>query len=421
MQGLGTVKEDLPFWMQHNKRGRIKPNTNFLGVLGAKAAHRWGNSSLLEAGAGMFFEDGQGELKLDELYLRYQNRWVELVLGVKQDEVEFAGLSATNRSILRSLNTRPMPGAQLKSSGPIMVFPKAGLGFEFAIEKYFMDDERFINDSRLHHKSLHIVVQPVRKFILKAGLRHYVMWAGNSEVLGPQPSSFEDYIRVFIGWNGGAGSFEGDQQNSLGNSLGSYEVTLSTMWQEYAISLLWNSIFEDGSGMRLGNTPDGRYGLFVEDTHKKGWIHSLMYEFYYTKHQSHTTTGIHKYDNYFNNIIYQSGWTYHGQTIGVPFFTPRASGMGIDNNVFTAHHLGIGGVAFEQLPFRFLTSYRRNYGLSNMNFDAFTKDPPEQVFSSMLELSIPFSRLMLNVQLGSDFSNDTGPRLGAGVGIHYGL
>lgn len=422
LHGLGGVNENLPFWMQHNQRGRLYAETKFLGIVGAKMVHGWGESSLLEAGAGMFFEDAEGSVKLDELYLRYQNPWVEVVLGVRQDEVEFAGLGASNRSILRSLNTRPMPGIQLKSSGPIMVFPKAGLGFEFAIEEYFMDDEqRYVNDPRVHHKSLHLVVQPVKDFQLKAGLRHYVMWAGNSDVLGPQPSSFEDYIRVMIGWNGGAGSIEEDQQNSLGNSLGSYEVTLSTMLKEYSVSLIWNSIFEDGSGMRLGNTPDGRYGLFVQDTQKKGWIHSFMYEFYYTKHQSHTTTGIHKYDNYFNNIIYQSGWTYQGQTIGVPFFTPNASGSGIANNVFAAHHLGLGGVAFDRLPFRFLNSYRRNYGLSNMNFDFFTKDPPEQVFSSMLELSIPLNGFWLNVQMGSDFSNDAGPELGAGLGIHYRL
>lgn len=421
LKGLGAVNDDLPFWIQYNQRGRVKSESNFVGILGGKVARSWRDGSLLEAGGGFFFEDVEGKLKVDELFLRYQYKFLELIVGKKHDEVMYDGLSASNVSILRSPNTRPMPGIQLRSIGPIMVLPKAGLGFEFSLNEYLLEEDRYVRDTRLHHKSFHVVAQPMRNLQLKAGLQHYVQWGGFSPEHGPQPTSFEDYVRIFIAWNGGEGAHGGDQQNALGNSLGSYEFILNTRIQEYEISLLWNSIFEDGSGMRLGNTPDGRYGVFVRDIQKKSWVHSFMYEFYYTKHQSHTTPGIHKYDNYFNNEVYKSGWTFHGNAIGVPFFTARSSGLGINNNVFTAHHLGISGVAFGVFPYRLFNSYRTNYGISNMNFTSFSKNPPEEILSSMLEITLPINPVQLNLQVGSDFSKDAGPNLGAGISLYYRL
>ena len=421
IRGLGTFTDDLPFWMEHNQRGRIHGETNFLGLLGGKVSHGLGQSAYLEAAGGVYYEDAIDGLTLDELYLRFQNSWVELVVGKKHDEVLFQGLSATNGSILRSTNTRAMPGIQLRSRGPIMVLPRAGVGFEFSLEEFQLEEERYVSDTRLHHKSFHLVLRPVSNFQLRAGLQHYVQWAGTSPDYGPQPGSFKDYLRIFGGLSGGESAALEDQDNVLGNSLGSYEITLDTQWGDYDISLLWNSIFEDGSGMRLGNTPDGRYGVYMQDTKSKWWIQSLMYEFYYSKHHSHTTTGIHKYDNYFNNVNYKSGWTYYGRTVGVPFYLARPNGRGVNNNVFTAHHLGLGGVAFEKIPFRFLNSYRRNYGLSNMDFTYFTKYPPEVIFSSMLELQMPLKPVSLNLQLGTDFSNQTSPSFGTGLSVLYRL
>lgn len=412
---------DLPFWMQHNQRGRIHAETNFMSLVAGKAIHRWGRASELEIGAGILFEDAQEQLQVDELYIAYRNSWLEVIAGRKQEAERFRGLSSTNENILQSLNARPMPGLQWHTARPLWVLPKYGLGFEAGWEDYFLEENRFVRNARLHHKYLRMVFEPHPDFQLKAGIQHYVMWAGISQRLGHQPATLKDYIRVLIGHSGGEGASSGDKQNALGNNLGSYEVILNTRWNDHRITLLWNSIFEDGSGQRLGNTPDGRYGIFIEDTRQRYWVRALMYEFYHTKHQSHTTTGPHKYDNYFNNGVYASGWTYLGKTIGLPFFTPRDEGYGVGNNVFLAHHLGIGGVAFDRVPFKLLTTYRHNYGTSNVNFDSFTFDPAQEIFSGMLEVGLPLSTFDLSLQLGSDFSSHAKPVWGIGFGLRYSL
>ena len=55
-------------------------------------------------------------------------------------------------------------------------------------------------------------------------------------------------------------------------------------------------------------------------------------------------------DNYFNNSIYKSGWTYHGKTIGSPYFTPKpvdengiTSGVIVGDNRFAAINIGANG------------------------------------------------------------------------------
>ena len=63
-------------------------------------------------------------------------------------------------------------------------------------------------------------------------------------------------------------------------------------------------------------------------------------------------------DNYFNNGIYQSGWTYHGNTIGSPYFTPKpiddngiTSGVIVGDNRFAAINIGANGF-LKSLPYK---------------------------------------------------------------------
>lgn len=416
LHGMSGTDDELPFWMHSNQRGRVSKETNFLGLLSGKAVHQLSSTSWLEAEGGVFFDD-QRDLKLDELYISFRNPWMKAVVGRKQREELYSGLSSSNENILRSLNARPLPGFEVGTAAPIFLLPKIGLGVEAFWEEYLLEKQRHVSNARLHHKGFHLVYQPVENFQLKAGLQHYVQWAGTSADRGIQPATFTDYIRVLIGYSGGEGATLGDKQNALGNNLGSYEIYLNTRVDNYYVSLFYNHIFEDGSGRRLGNTPDGRYGLYIQDESQEGWVHSFMYEFYYTKHQSHTTSGTHKFDNYFNNGVYRSGWTYGGQVIGTPFFMTRENGMGIISNRLIVHHLGIGGVAFNSFPFKFINSYRKNYGTNGSGLYSETQN----IMSSLLEFKLVLRHFDLDFQLGSDFSSDAGPRFGAGFGLSYML
>lgn len=437
LKGMASTEEDLPFWMVHNQRGRILEDSNFAGWITARSQYTFKNNSVLEIGAGILGREGSGDnLFVDELYGHYETKFWSFTAGRKQQEELYNGLSASNRSILWSLNARPLPGLQLKTTRP--VFLLKNFGFEAEWAEYLMDDERFVDNTRLHHKSFQLVYSTTDKdFRITAGIQHFAQWGGDSPVFGEQPTGVEDYLRIVTGREGGTNAVGGDQQNALGNHIGGYELLVKKTFSKFKVELFYNHLFEDGSGSRLGNTPDGRYGVFIDRMEKEAWINSLVYEFYYTKHQSHTTSGAHISDDYFNNYSYRSGWTYHNLVIGAPFFLTNyydeeytQGFVRIGNNIFVAHHLGLEGLAFNRIPYKFLSSYRKNYGHKRLapgfqNVDHYTTDDPRgksmlpsEVLSTYLDLKILQTPLNLNLQFGTDFSSEkfTG---GAGVQIVY--
>ncbi len=120
-------------------------------------------------------------------------------------------------------------------------------------------------DARLHHKGFKFVYRPNPDFEMKAGIRHFAQWAGDSPESGQQPDGFSDYIKVITGREGGENAVGGDQVNVLGNHLGTYELEIrKRLSPEMQLNFIYNHMFEDGTGSRFANFPDGRYGVFLD-------------------------------------------------------------------------------------------------------------------------------------------------------------
>jgi hypothetical protein len=421
LRGLASTGDKLPFWMYHNQRGRISEDTNLAAWFSGKATYIFNNNSVLEIGAGFLYSEGTGKDFIpDELYASYATSFFQLTAGRKQQEEWYDGLSSSNRSLLWSLNARPLPGIQLETLRPVFLLKNFGIEASWA--EYLMEEERFSSNARVHHKSFHLVYSTAdRSFKIKAGLQHFAQWGGTSSEFGEQPESFKDYVRIVTGRNGDEGATGSDQLNALGNHLGGYEIYISKSFSNFYAEVFYNHIFEDGSGRRLGNTPDGRYGLFIARKEKSNFINSLMYEFYTTHHQSHTTSGPHKNDNYFNNGGYRSGWTYYNRVIGAPFFTVDTTArQHIINNKFTVHHLGIGGnlsVSGNELPYKLLLSYAQNDGRRDKRYD-----PKQDVLSALYDIKLFQSQqntIDVNFQLGLEYNTYSAPNYGAGLHATY--
>ena len=409
LTGIVYSQEESPFWIHSNQRGRIDESSNISAFFTAKATYEFSENASLEVGLGGLFHDGYSEkLQLDESYLGFQNSWLLAHVGRKQKTELYDGLSASNQNILWSLNARPLPGISFQTKQPIYFWKNAGLAFEASLEEFITDDERYVKDTRVHHKSFHLIFNKIQNFEFKVGLQHFVQWGGTSPVFGKLPGSFNDYINVFTGKEGND-NVSGEEANALGNHLGSYEVYLNTSINNYKVEILYNHLFEDGSGRVLRNTPDGRYGVFIKNPDSNNIINSLMYEFYYTKDQSDDNITTDGSDNYFNNNLYRSGWTYESRILGVPFITLDDDRFRINNNKIIVHHIGISGIV-SNLPYKLLTSYRKNYG--GKGTTSFEKNT---VLSTYLDLKVYQSYFDVNLQLGSDFSDIESPNFGAGV------
>jgi len=426
LKGLASTKEALPFWMSHNQRGRICDYTNAAGWVSSKGIYELNANRRLEFGVGILYQDGiSDELFLDELYASYKNSWLEVVAGRKQHTELYNGLSAVNGNILWTLNARPIPGLQLRTTHPIFFTAKRRWGFEASWSEYFLEEDRFVRNARLHNKSFYLIYNNRKDLEIKMGIQHFAQWGGTSgnPDHGKQPDGIMDYLRVFAGYDGGENSLESDQKNALGNHLGSYEIRISKTFKKARLEFLYSHLFEDASGIFFYNYFDGSYGVFADFNNKTGWINSLMYEFFYTnKHYTSNSSWAETWDNYFNNGVYTSGWTYEGRIIGLPFFTTDfyddelyPGGNKIDNNRIVVHHLGVEGRAFNKLPYKGLLSYRKNYG-GDYRIPPPGFKIPQNVFSTYLDLNIFQSFLELNLEFGADISSES-TNLGTGIKI----
>ncbi|HER39915.1 MAG TPA: hypothetical protein ENO10_01705 [Salinimicrobium catena] len=411
-EGIFSSEEENPFWLYTNQRGRIDKETDIATWADASGRYFITPDASLELGVGVLYQNGYAdELQLDQYYLSFQNKWLKAHGGRKQKVELYDGLSATNENVLWSLNARPLPGVSFEIYEPVYFWKSAGLGFKASWEEFFTDDERYVENLRIHHKSFHFVYSGVRNVELIFGVQHFAQWGGISPEEGSLPMGFEDYLRVITGRQG-ENTEVGEQLNSLGNQLGSYEIYLNTSWSHYDIQLLYNTFFEDMSGLKLRNTPDGRYGIFIEDREQGKWISSFIYEYYFTRNQSKNYPTTDGKDNYFNNSLYKSGWTYENRILGVPFILAREDGLGISDNNIVAHHVGISGKAFHYLPYKILTSYRMNFGAKGG-----TSKPTDEILSGFVDLEIWQDIVDVNLQMGFDLHSASDDVFGAGLRV----
>lgn len=417
-KGILYTGEESPFWIHSNQRGRIDELTHLAGWANASAIIYMDENASMTFGAGVLFQDGYSDkFQLDESYMKFQNSWMKITAGRKQIEELFYGLSASNQNIAWSLNARPLPGLEIATTGPIYLINEKGLGFEASLAEYFMGKERYVKNTRVHHKSFHLYYKTSEKFQIRAGLQHYVQWAGVHPEFGRLPNSFKNYLKVFQGLEG-SDNVNGEEANALGNHIGVYEVGMKGRINKYEVELIYNHLFEDGSGRVLYNMPDGRYGLFINDIYKltaDSWVKSFMYEFYYTRDQSEGSGTTDGNDNYFVNNLYRSGWTYESRVIGVPFITINDARTRVSNNTFVVHHFGLGGIAFKEYPYKFLTSYRRNYGYKG------STTLENVIYSSSLDVQVYDGSFDINIQIAADAVSNASPNFGAAVQVRKSI
>ena len=420
LTGFASTKNKLPFWMFHNNRGRYVEDSNISSLLSAKHVIFFGPHSYLISGIGINYTDGaESEVEFDELYSHFQNQWLYITFGIKQQREWYNGLSSSNRSILWSLNAPPLPGIQIGTTRPIFFSGKEGLGFEASWNDYWLEHDRYVRNAKLHYKRFFLVYRK-NSFQVKGGLHHFVQWAGTSPEEGKQPNGFDNYLRVIMGRKGSTDANIGDQQNALGNTLGGYELSISNKFRKFKLAAFYNHLFEDGSGMMLRNTPDGRYGIFYEADSKKQLINSVIYELTYSQHHSYTFPTVDGPDNYFRHGVYKSGWTYKDRILGSPFFTLNPEGEGLINDKFTAHHIGLGGTvkhSYTSYPYKLLLSYARNDGTYEKRFR-----PKQDVFYFLTEISaVVKGNISITLLVGGEYDSYKPPIYGLGINFNYKL
>lgn len=411
----------LPFWLLSNRYGTVPDsdhillNTSIYSDFNKPA--NFFDFSYKASVTGFLAEENN--LLVNELYFSIRLKGFLIDLGAKNDAIVWNNLSSSNGNIIKSINSRAMPGINLKTNDYLTLpFAKKWLSIKGNFAHYFMNDLRAVDGTYVHHKSLFIKSKLSAKFEVITGIDHYVQWGGTSEEFGEQPSTFSDYLKIIIGASGGETAIEGDQINTLGNHIGAYLLKFNYYGDKVNLNFYYSHPFEDASGRELNNWKDGLYGLFVDFKKDKAIITQLLGEFTYTKHMSGSThlelgdDGVRHgrgKDNYFNNKLYTSGWTYFGKTIGSPYFTTKpvdengiTHGVIQGDNRFMAFNIGAKGM-IKSIPYKAMLSHTTYYGWFDDEYDPY----PVQ-FSGILELVLPQSILNLPFEISASLSFDTG-------------
>ena len=264
-----------------------------------------------------------------------------------------------------------------------------------------------------------------------------------------QPSSFNDYLRVFTGRGihnpDGSSAGEG---NAIGNHLGLTEFVIKKNLGDHTVTLNYQKPFEDAGSIQFISFKDFLIGFEWQLPKNNTRISKIYFEAVRSKWQSgrglpdptedirteedNRNNEFGERDDIYNNYLYRSGWTYNGRVIGNPliltyehtlnFFDPYPDyGVAIANNRISALHFGIEGAFSEKLKYKGLITFSRNGGTyaglyegrfnwagidSNPNFEYVFLPDRKQTYSSFeLNYNEAFNlkQLELNLRMALDF------------------
>ncbi|GEQ87192.1 hypothetical protein ULMS_27000 [Patiriisocius marinistellae] len=326
--GIGSSENYVPFWFHTNTNATADQLTNLSATASLAGRYTYKEDVFLEAGIAYYYRDGiiVDDFQRRDLYVQFQNKWLKSTLGAKAQDVKVDGLSATNKNFLWSGDARPLSGLIIEANNPIKI--NNWLGVDWGIAHYSLNDERSVDGARVHYKRLGAHIRLNEKNRFYARIQHFAQWGGTSEIFGKQEDGFGGFVDLFVAKQ------TGSRSNALGNHLGSYLLDYYLTTAKGTFNFYHEHPFEDGSGTRLANFPDGVWGIVFSPKNNK-FVSKILYEYIDTTDQS-GEDGSGK-DSYFNNKVYKSGWYYEGQNIGLPFLIVRI------NSRVVAHQLGISG------------------------------------------------------------------------------
>ncbi|RDK87340.1 capsule assembly protein Wzi [Marinirhabdus gelatinilytica] len=369
--GIGT-NDALPFWFYSTTENRWGASSNSSALAEASVNYPLSENASISAMVSVYYRDDVlNELQRKELYARFRNTWLEASIGAFSMVNPTAPLSATNKNIIFSGNTRPMLGVLLQAPTPLEIGNTFAL--DWGLGHFEQNDDRFVSDTRIHYKRLGLWVKFNTNNKVKLQIQHFAQWGGTSPVFGELNDDFDAFVDVFTARRANEIQVEGEILNAVGNHLGSYLLDYYTETKWGGFNFYHEHLFEDGSGSGFKNFPDGVWGLAFQPNKSK-WIKGVSYEFITTKDQS----GPERPDGYFGNNVYRSGWSYEGLVIGLPFIGYDSSlqinevNSPIFNNRVQVHHLAASG-SVKNFSWLLKTSFVENFGTYRQPFQPSTK------------------------------------------------
>tara|TARA_B100000900_G_scaffold315695_1_gene274605 strand:- start:8210 stop:9466 length:1257 start_codon:yes stop_codon:yes gene_type:complete len=263
----------------------------------------------------------QNEIIIDEIF--YSRSFDNLKLKVGKFSINhFYKNTLSTGDMIESGNSLGLPRYYIEYTKILGKFEiKVSLSDGVMDKNSFNTERPFIHDKRFFIKN--------NGFSL--GLIHNVIWGGRLEKYGKQPSTLDDYFRIFAGQGGSETALLTDQGNVLGNAFGVWDFRYINQFNKFHIDAYHQTFFEDRSGLELKNRMskfDGLTGISLSFNNFK-----FLFEYLKTTYQGGNThpPGV---DSYYYNGVYENGYIYKDRTIGNIFLSPYKNRMNVKHISF---------------------------------------------------------------------------------------
>ena len=363
--------DKTPFWAKVNRWGVSPPYKNKpLNLVNISFQRYLSQSTQFIVGIEGTGLRERSHFVNSELYVGFLHKWLTLLGGRKKNTLGENYLPLSLGSMVVGSNALPLPRVSLSIPDyHLFKFKNIPIKIKGGLSHGWLDKGMYLEAPMLHEKWLYLSFQ-TKNYSGHLGLVHEAIWGGATKIFGSQPTSFEDYLRVFFLLSGSPSATTKEQTNALGNHLGMWDVGIWVQKSSYDYHLYLQHPFEDQSGARwLLNYPDGLWGLSIHSKNKKAGVTDFLVELLYTMHQSgaeEVSDSTYGWDDYYNNYLYRGGWVYKGKVIGNPMLTLGQNEIRdwthIVNNRIIALHSGIEGNILTYFQYRVLATYSKNFG-----------------------------------------------------------
>ncbi len=430
----GTAGE-LPFWFYSNINGKIDPSgTNFLNELSFHHLFMDNGTLLLSGGVNtvLRFSDDKS-VHLSELYIQARAYGLQLDAGRFRQPIGLNNHQLSVGSMMVSDNAIPIPKISISTPEFMEVpFTDGFLQYKGMFSHGWLEGSRYVSNAFLHQKYFYLRVN-AGSFSGTGGIIHNAQWGGESPQFGRLPQSFGDYLRLIsgMGANPESNAPGGEISNVMGNSVAAYEFGLAYRHDQYRISVTRLFYLEDKVSTRFRSPWDGVWGANLTFDNNNGLLHAITYEHINTKNQDAKSWELIGRRDYYDNFVYRSGWTYENRTLGIPLIL--FDGTTITNNVLIGHHVGFKGKGTDNLAYRILFTYSRNYGVRDdwvsRGGDSIPNDrddiiPREQFRQDQYSWLVQFKYTLQNLeglQVDLSIGSDTGKLYANNLGVMAGV
>lgn len=434
-----------PFWMVNNLQGlsSVTPDNGYVRL---SAFHDMDHSRRFSWGAGVDLAAAwnfSSPFIIQQLYGEVRYRCLDAMIGSKEMSGCFNNPRLSSGNLLFSNNSRPVPQVRVGIFDYADIWGLKGwLGIKGYMSFGAFTDSRWMKswvadgkkrseDVLFHSKGIWLRNGNPSKFPLtfEVGIELATQFGGthyleDGEVVR-MPHGLKDWWKAVVPLKGGDETPDGEKANIQGNMVGCWNYCLS--WRpadaDWGVKAYYEHFFEDHSMLYIDyRWRDGLWGIEADFPDNR-FVSAAVYEFLYMKDQSgpilwnyndKIPCQVSGHDNYYNHYIYP-GWQHWGMGIGNPLcLSPLFNNDGtmlLRSTRVIGHHLGFEGQPADEIQYKVLASYTRNWG-------TYWYPLPEvqNNFSALLEVTWKPARLK-GWEGSLSVAGDTGSLLGNNFGV----